>query len=286
MKHLFTLIPSLFFLVLSVSAQYDEDYVQTYSTNFEYEKYSVVKMTRSGERVKVKYFAGRDFNGSSVYERYTQWARNKKIIAYSSGTYMSDCEPSLANPVGICIDNGKEVNKTLKDFDGLVIVYATGGVVLSNIKEGNLKVTNSDGTPMTLDLKNSFDFSRFKSWAGLNSATVFQTHLLNKDNVIKIKPGSTKLQHRRFMAVGKNPDGEIMYYLVNYDGEQTLYDGTVRVTNFIKKLESLNIYWMINLDRGCQDVLRVNKPDGSVDNKFVGNTPITSAANLIVFYYE
>lgn len=103
-------------------AQYDSDYVGTSTEVIDKEKYTVVEMTRKDQRIKVKYFADKDYNGKSVYSRYRDWSRNRSVVCASVGTYFDKSK----RPVGICIDDGYIINRTEMDMDGLVIVYKTG----------------------------------------------------------------------------------------------------------------------------------------------------------------
>jgi uncharacterized protein YigE (DUF2233 family) len=154
-------------------AQYNENYVSVSSETIDNEIYSVIEMTRKDERVKVKYFADKDLAGRSVYQRYLTWSKNKSIIASCSGTYYG-----MDNkPVGICIDEGQTVNKAEAAMDALVLVYRTGGIVVTDLKEGNLTVQNGPDN-LTLNLKNPLDRTKFFLWSKENYATVFQTHLL------------------------------------------------------------------------------------------------------------
>lgn len=275
---------------LSASAQYNDKYVEITNSIIENEWYSVVKMSRKDNRVKVKYFAAKDYNGTSVFSRYNEWARNKNIIAYSSGTYMTHCEAQLAKPVGLCIDDGILVNNTIENnLDGLAIVYRTGGMVVSNLKDRNLTVKYADGTSKTLNIRNAFELNEFIDWAKENSATVFQTHLFFYKNALQVhKDGSQSIRERRFLAVGTNSDGSIMHYFVNLSGANTIYDATLKVTKFLKNREGINITFLINLDPGCQNVFRVYDSEGNIypGKRFQGDVPISNAANLVVYYYE
>lgn len=275
--------------------QYDSKYVETSTVADKVDSYSLIKMSRKDDRVKVKYFAAKDFNGSSVVQRYKQWSKNKNIIAYSSGTYMTSCDANLAKPVGICIDNGVVVNNSISDnLDGLGIVYQTGGMVASNIKEGNLTVKKNDGSSLKIDLRNAFQRSQFIDWAKENNATVFQTHLFYYNNIIQVFPnGNKEKRERRFLAVAKDQNGIVCHYIVNIKSKNnsgyTIYDATVKVTNFLKKYEDVsNIVFLINLDPGCQDVFEVKTEKGLVDQRpgFKGTVPIENSANLIVYYFE
>jgi hypothetical protein len=149
---------------LLTKAQYDPKYVETKTLKVAGETYAIEKLLRKDGRVKVKYFAYKD-GVTSVYQRYTSWAANRNVIAVSSGTYMTTCNVATAQTVGLCIDNGREVNKSLSDkMDGLIIVYPTGGLVATNLKEGNLKIT-INGKDKVLDLKKQYDQIEFTDWA-------------------------------------------------------------------------------------------------------------------------
>ncbi|MCU7551410.1 hypothetical protein OCK74_19970 [Chitinophagaceae bacterium LB-8] len=277
-------------MFVSAMAQYDASLVEYKSSSIAGETYSVIKMSRKGERVKVKYFAANAPDGSLVYERYQKWASNKNVIAVSSGTYMTDCNARKALPVGFCVDNGTIVNRQEKNgLDGLAVVYATGGIVASNIKDGNLSV-KIDGQNATLDIRNAFDRERFLKWAQGESATVFQTHLFVYKNQLKLGTNSSpNLASRRFLAVCKDEDGYVVHYIINLPKEATIYQGSDKAFKILKDAEYVqDVVFMINLDTGCQNVFSLFDSKGNkVANKnFAGDTDITNASNLIVYYYE
>jgi hypothetical protein len=256
------------------------------------EPYAIVKMSRKGERVKVKYFAAK--NGTLlVGDRFNTWKSNKNIISVSSGTYMNSCTVSQATPVGLCIDAGNEVNRQLTNqLDGLIIVYATGGMVATNLKQGDLTVTySSTGQKKTLDIRNnSFDMTTFMDWAKKEEATVFQAHLFVYKDELRIGTNSSQTAaSRRFLAVCKEEDGSIAHYLINLPTACTLYDGVIKAKNYLKNVEDVSqIVYMINVDTGCQNIFSVNNSDGSLFNSanFKGELDIMSAANLLCYYYE
>lgn len=287
-----TIITTLFILFIYQTsfAQYDANFVSTSSVSLQNELYSTVKMSRKGDHVKVKYFAAKEYNGTSVYERLNSWKRGKKIIAISSGTYMTECDANIAIPVGLCIDNGKVVNNKLDEkLDGLAIVYPTGGMVATNIKNKDLTI-NDAGVKKTLDISNAFERQEFIKWAQNNSATVFQTHLFFYSNKLTIATNSSpNKRERRFLAVGKDDSGDVKHYMVNLSGANTLYQATLKVSKYLQEYEDVeNLIFLINLDTGCQDVFETYKPTGAVDTRkgFSGKAPITQATNLIVYYYE
>ena len=288
MKRMRIFIATLFFCVNSY-AQYSSSYV---SHSYDYKnggKVTVLNMSRKDEKVKIKYFAAKDGN-TSVYQRFLNWKYGKNIICYSSGTYMDDCDVSKSRPVGLCVDNGKLVNNTLThDLDGFTIVYATGGMVASNLKDKDLTITYQDGTKKTINIRDVFDRQIFVDWANKMSATVFQTHLLAYKNQLLIKPWSEKTSNRRFIAVGKDNIGVLHHIIISTVAQLTLYDASVTAFNYIKSNYLLSdITYMINVDPGCQDVYKVFNADGSVESGtgFSGAYDIRNAANLVVYYYE
>lgn len=275
-----------------IFCQYDSDFVETSIVTIKDERYGYIKMSRAGQRVKVKYFASKVGYNQYVYERFAEWSRNKNIIAVSSGTYMTSWNLDQAKPVGLCIDNGIPVNEDvdLNRLDGLTVVYPSGGgggVVVSNLKDGNLTL---QGVPGSLNVRNPFDLQRFINWAQVNEATVFQSHLFVFKNKIILKPtvASTTVAERRFLAVGSNAEGQILHYIINLSGSNSIYGATEKVYKFLTKNEQLNITFMINLDTGGQNAFRVLKNTGKVDVRkdFVGTTPLSQAANLLVYYFE
>lgn len=269
--------------------QFSLDYVDVSQITLQGEKYSFVKMTRKDNHVKAKYFAAKDHNGLSVYDRYNSWSIGKNIILYSSGTYLDNCDAKFAQPQGICIDDGNIVNRALSTkFDALVIFYATGGIVVSDIKNDNLTISGN-GVSKKVDIKNSLHRMEFFNWATAEKATVFQSHLFYyKDSLTIATNSDKKVAPRRFLCVGRH-EGDVMHYIVYLSTDNTLYDATLKISNFLKNYESLDeLIFIVNLDTGCQNVFQLRKNDGSIDNRteFKGDVPITNAANLIVYYYE
>jgi hypothetical protein len=276
----------LFVFMGSVKGQYDKNYVSQSSEVIEGELYTVVEMTRLDERVKVKYFADAT-NGVSVYNRYLNWSKNKSIIATTSGTYFSN--EKVPRPVGICLDDGIAINKTLitGKMDGFVIVYSTGGIVASSLKEGNLTV-NIANKPVTLNLNNPVDRVKFFNWGSQNGVTAFQTHLLYFKNKIQIFENSSEnKRERRFMLATMNDKNVVNYYLVNLKGSNTLYAATQKVVKYIQNFTD-NIVYMVNLDTGAQDYYEVRDSDGKKinDESYSGVKDIKVSKNLLVFYFE
>ncbi len=263
---------------------YDPAYVDVSSVQHKSITYDVVTMKRKSEKIKAKYFGAR-INGISVSDRYKEWAKTKNIVCYTSAGYMDNSRTT----VGLTIDAGVLVNATLEPFDGLVIVYETGGVVLSNLDEANLTVV---GNPVPqgkkLDIRNSTtDLELFIEWAKNQRATVFQTHLLVHRNKLAIAPNApTPPRERRFLAVG-TVRGELVHAIVNSGSSNaTLYEASKRTLEFLQSFRTMNVMFMINLDPGAQDVFQLYDEHGVKSPFIQGPIPLEKAANILAYYFE
>ena len=284
---LLCLIFSSFNVKLISQQCYSQDLVEISGVTFKQEKYYVITMLREGERIKAKYFAAQDFNGNNVYSRYLEWKKyNPNVVLFSSGTYMDD----RGNPQGLTIDNGTIVNQTLiyNKMDALVVVYASGGIAVSNLKDGDLRI-NINGTNRILDIrKNPNDLDDFIEWAASQRATVFQTHLLVYKNQLKIDSYTSKKdeRERRFLAVGKNEDGKVVHSIVHCPQYSSLYEGSKKVLDFLSTAKHLDITFMINLDNGAQDVFELYNSNCTLNGSIKGQLDPRRAVNLLTYYFK
>lgn len=297
-----TIVLSIFSILLTsfaiISIPYDPAHVDISSvTDKNGYTYQVVNMnkTASTGRIKTKYFAAKSDDGITVYDRYKEWVRGKDVIAVSSAGYMTGYEAGKpGTPVGLTIDNGTIVNGTIQNFDGLIIVYATGGIAASNLKDADLKLQGGGIDPnRRFDIKNNIkDKYDFINWAKTESATVFQTHLLVYRDIYQVALNApSEPKTRRFFAVGNDKNtNELYYVIVNCPEATSLYQGGKRVKEFLNNYNDLKIVFMINLDTGDQDIFKLYNRDGSVNNLIRPNAfwekPLSAAANLLAFYYH
>ena len=271
-----------------VSTYYNPDYVEISTVTYKDEKYSSIILSRKDNRVKLKYFTSKDENGNSVYARYEKWSvNNPNIILLAGGAYMGYY--GYEKPVGLTIDNGELVNETLENdkMDALVVVYATGGIVATNLKDGDLAVGSNPNRKYNLR-GNAWDKQEFIEWAKENNATVFQTHLLVYKNELKIAANSSQTQrNRRFLAVGKDDEGNYKHIIVSCKNHTlTLYQGAKNTLDYLNYFENLTVTFLVNLDSGSNDVLELYNKDGSVNNNIKGTCDRKDAQNLLVYYYE
>ena len=287
---LLTVLPLLSF-VSDTPINYDREYVNISTVKHKGVDYKLIYMKRgeSQNRIKAKYFAAKDpYKGTFVPDRYINWKANKSVICVTSGTYMdSYIDPK---PIGLTVDNGIVVNRTLEnDMDGLVIVYATGGIVATNIEDRDLVVQGGDIGGIQLNIKNNtFHRTKFLEWCQQNEATVFQTHLLVYKNSLKIDASTSKpdKRERRFLVVGHDEDGNLVHCIIHSPEYTSLYDGANKVYNFLNSFREMNIVFMVNLDTGAQDVFTLFDEAGKERHDVKGHLQIEKAINLLVYYYE
>ena len=277
---------------LSIAPTYDSNYVMASSITHNNEKYVVIYLKRKDKRVRAKYFAFK-LDGKSVYNRYKEWAENKDKICYTSGTYMDGSyDANTANLVGITIDNGKVVNKTVEStrMDGLVIVYPHGGIAVSDLREGNLKLSGGGAnTSHNYDIRNNTDKERFIDWAKSQRATVFQTHLLayrNELSVGKYNSNTSNKRERRFLAIGKDPSGQVIHCIVHKPESSNLYDAGTKVLEYLQTRKRMEVIALLNLDTGAQDVFGLYTKSGNKNSIAQGQTELSNARNLLVYYFE
>lgn len=294
LRHCFVFI-CVFIFGNSASAQYDAALVKTTTLEYEGDEFQVIQLSRANNRIKVKYFAAKDFvNNKSIIQRFNDWKMGRNVVLYSSGTYMDDYN-SNAKPVGLTMDQGVMVNERLETnrLDALVIVYATGGIVVTNLKDGNLNYINQ-GSKVSANLNNSLQRAGFINWAKENAATVFQTHLLVYDNTLKLTDPlysncttCKQKRERRFLAAVKDSEGNIYHVIVNnLNHSNSLYQATQKTLKYLNERKDFQVVFMINLDTGAQDVFQFYESKGTPHPKLKGPTDIKIAVNLLVYYFQ
>ncbi len=291
---------SALFLITSIGAfgQYDQKLVKFDFKEINGNPFGVVKLNMTNQRVKVKYFASKDANSSlSVYQRFSDWAFNKKLILVSSGTYYyypdkKNRDKNTARPVGICIDNGNIINKTTDDnLDALALIYSSGKIAVENLNSKVISVKDASGNPLNLNLSNALDKNLFYKWATDVKATIFQTHLFAyKGNLLVAPNANTFKDYRRFLAAGINNNNETVQYIINLPFNSTILEGSKYALDYLKTSENLKeISFLINLDTGAQNALETYHPktgDKLSNSNFSGVKDIKDAINLIVYYYQ
>lgn len=253
-----------------------------------------MKREESGKRIKAKYFAYK-VGYNSIYDRIKNWGKSKQIICITSAAYVQDYDQqnyTTQNSTmdGITIDDGEVLNKEVsRDKDALVIVYATGGIVVSDLKEKDLQVTGNGLTGKKLDIRGSIsDRMNFVKWAQAQRATVYQTHLVAMNDQLKVyNNGSNSAAERRFLVAGYDSGGKLVHTIIHDPNELSLYQGAKNALNYTKgNMHFQKVVFMINLDTGVQNSFQLYNADGSINSKVTGRQSLDKARNLLVYYYE
>lgn len=233
--------------------------------------------TASGSRIKAKYFAS-----GNAYEKFMSWRGDKNIILVSSGAYSSGLNGSSSIPVGICVDNGIIVNRAIdQKMEGLVIVEAVGGVRVSDVEKGNLYLGSLGKRVNPIK-----DKLLLLNWGRSESATIFQTHLLAYDNKLRTYSNGPKQRASRgVLALVTDKDNNVMHILFEIDRQVSLYEAAKDVLKTLTK-RNLDVVGLMNLDRGAYDIMAVYSDNKRSLPFLNGSVPVSSATNLLVYYYE
>ncbi|MDR0873411.1 MAG: hypothetical protein LBN27_08100 [Prevotellaceae bacterium] len=234
-----------------------------------------INRTENSE-IKAQYFADKMVY-SSIYDRYNSWKNGKKIIALCSGAFTDD----YTKPKGITIDYGTIINRNIDiKMNGLVIVYPTGGIVVSDISKGDLKIGNNNSS---LNIRNEYDKQKFLTFAQNEKLTAFQTQLLVFNNVLQCK-ANKELRERRFLVIAKGKNNEILHIIFDIPESVYLLDTAQKILDFFKN-SGRTIIGMLNLDTGSYNMINVYDAAGKKVPEFKGSYDILGAINLVTYYY-
>ena len=240
------------------------------------------KKTSKGT-IKAKYFA------KNANQQFAAWKGNRRILLYCSGAF-SESWDSDSPPLGICVDNGRIVNRNIdQTMDGLVIVYNGGG------QAGGIAVVNLDKEPVTVsqggkaeyNLRDASDRVHFLRWASDQQATVFQTQLMYTKSygrgfdLRKLTYG--KAAERRFLAICMKK-GVVYHLVIDHPESDYLNRAAERVIRYLVDNEGYELYGLFNLDTGGKNILRVYDDEGDVLAK--GSESVSDATNLLVYYVD
>lgn len=277
---------ALWLLAHSLQAQYSfsvnermrDDFVTIFDLSkngYSYGHAIWMDRSRSDKKIKAKYFAS-----GNVYQQYLAWKGNKDIILVSSGAYSSTYNTATGIPVGLCVDNGKIVNRAItNEMDGLVIVEAVGGVRVSDIEKRDLYLRS-----LGKKINPISDKYELLNWGVSENATIFQTHLLVYSNQLKCKPVS-QTSNRGMLVLATNKQNEVMHILFEINSNVTLYNAASDILASLRN-RSLDVVGIMNLDRGFYDILEVYNDYGRNVGYLSGPKSVATATNLLVYYYE
>jgi hypothetical protein len=234
------------------------------------------------DKVKAKYFAWKK-DGQHVDERYDSWKQGKEIVLMTGAAYVNGWQGSEV-PVGVTVDNGVIINHVYdNNIDSLVIIYATRGIAVSNIDNGDLYL---DALRRKIDIRNTRDRHELLSWAIKENVSVFQTHLtIFKNQLVCNYSKSAKSSTRRFLVLVKSSNGEFFHVIFYFKhAYYTLCHISDMTLNYLKDKE-MDVIAMLNLEAGTYDV--TNTGGGVKDcNGDCIKGKRNEVLNLLTYYYE
>jgi hypothetical protein len=227
--------------------------------------------------IQVHYHTSK-LNNQTVYQRYNSWKVEKRMVLASSGGYSTN---NYKKPLGLTIEGGRVVNNLLdSDMDAIVLIY-NGSIEIIDISQ-KMKIETIDET---LQLSNYRDKAIFINKVKQLKATVFQTHLLAKGNLLKIKENSDKkVAERKLLAIVKK-DNQTFYSLFYIKKGEKLYDVSKKVNGYLKS-ENYTVKGIVNLDTGVHNILKTYQLKSCTNQELRGESNINTATNLISFYIE
>ena len=189
-------------------------------------------------------------------------------------------------PTGITVDNGNIVNRSIRDdMDALVLVYATGGIAVSDLDDGDLFLGSLN---KRVNIRDRNDKYEFLGWAEEEQATVFQSHLLAYTNALRIDENSDRDRaYRRILSLVKDENGELFHVIFNIREEVRLYEISYTLFNYLREKNN-EVIAMVNLDTGAYDILEVYDEENDKIDGIHGDRSynIQKATNLITYYFE
>ncbi len=268
------------------AAQYCGGEVEVESLSYSSGAHAVY-LWRRGERIKATYFAVAS-SGQTVYQAYEAWKSSHpkyQIVAVCSGAF-SGAAPAGQNavPVGLTVQDGVPKNMVVDPvMDGLVVVYSTGGLAVSNLDKGDLWL---ESLGRKVNARSTTDKIVLLDWAKNQRATLFQTQLLAYANELTLDTtrATRESRERRLLALVKQADGIVGHVIIDIKAATLLGTAASQALGHLKA-RGLTVVALLNLDTGTYDALEVT-PEGKGLAAPKGTQSIQQATNLLVYYFE
>ena len=243
---------------------------------------------KKNDAVRVKYFLSPTSNEPSVYNDFLKWSKNRKLLFMCNASYVNE----MMDPVGLAIQNGVCINRqVLSSLSAVAISDLNGAFSISNLNNVLLP-TSGTTVHQPFNLLDTYSKVKFINELTRLNCTAFQTHLLLQDNSIVIGNDSggdldNMKRERRILALCEMIDGSTSHFFINVDFPYTLFDVTSEFKSvLLSKVGVAKINYMINLDTGFRDFIRVYEENGSFKHEISGGKDISGALNLLVYYMD
>jgi len=283
------LICTLYLISPSVKAQNRNNTFELVKLKYNKNELTSHKIENTGNKFRFKYFITTGKDKGALEKDFLSWSKGKKILTAFTGSYMSECTPYGARPLGFSMNDGNLINGILDEKLGaIVIIDAAGSLQIVNIGKADFTIKDQQLNYRKIDFKNALDRNYFIKWATIQKVSVFQTHLLVSEDLLLISPsGKTNKSERRFLMGGIDKKGSLHYYIFSLNDPVSLYEAAYSTFQTIQENQLIqSIKFIINLDMGCQNYYRIFNENGTVFNKndINNQASLKDISNLIVLY--
>lgn len=237
-------------------------------------------------KLGVKYFAVR------AYDEYQKWKSDKEVLLLTTGAFSNEWEEN-AKPIGLCLDQGRVLNRVpVKDMDALVVIENKGDqlgeIRVIDLDHDLVSATFHDGSELVCNPRDGslFDRIKFISIAEKEQQTIFQTQLLYSrkygENFGDLDYGNKA--ERRFLVIGRK-NGRQTRIVVDLPQPEKLNRAAHNAVDALREY-GVSIDYLLNLDTGNRNLLYVNEGKGlqkiiQSDSQYGS---LERSTNLLVFY--
>lgn len=184
-----------------------------------------------------------------------------------TGTYSSGDRFGIE---GLAIRNGEVISHRFQKWDGVLLIDATGGVSLHNVRRVNFGGRD-------FNLRDTTQRRDFLDLARQTKLSLLQSHLLISDGVLDLRDVADAPLFKRRMIF---QDGQGRFGLYETEGAQTLYAAALEAQSKFQP------EMLFNLDMGAYDYCFASRvTEGQVTNTDCGNllVPVERLTNLLEF---
>ncbi len=252
--------------------QYLNGIYQEYYLKSDGIKFKVFDFVTSQRSLKTVYFGN---EGKEKYKNWKKRNRGLQVLCFFAVGFSKDLEDNNT-PIGLCLENGKILNRTLeKGMDGIVIIDKRGNLTALDIDHERF-----DGR---YALRKASDKSYFINYASRNRLSVFQTQLLYSEvggsKIGPLKYG--KKAARRFLAICKDRAGQEHQIVLNLPVSTHLNRAAQAAVNALQD-KGYDIQYLLNQDTGSRNILTAYDED----EKELYSAPVDlkNATQLLVYY--
>ncbi len=260
---------------------WDTNYVKMFTENYETEQFKIIKLNRSSKKIKTKILSSSTTNKNSQIQYFNKLHTLCFVTSFKTS--------------GLLIDKGVVVSSQLDlSKNGLLINFRSGGLAVSDVSSGNLKLSGAPFNPnKSYDLSKTYDLDVYKKWCSNTEASSFQTDLLAWDNTLLNFSKNSKSQNAenilatyRFLAIGYSPDGTVLYQIIDYPSKQPIYYCADVLLKYLHEAKKNRVIALLNLDITSTNFCKTFDKNGEELDFINAQDEIRDDDNLLLFYFE